>query len=256
MIWLYLFVFYFGAMIGSFLNVVIYRLPKELSVVKPRSSCVKCGHVLNWYELFPILSYLVLRGKCSACGTKISLRYPLIEFFTGIVALLLFPQSLNPILLGQFFFLFAVFCIFLAHFVIDLEHQLLPDGLNIYLGLLFLLDVIFKQPPLFWISGALIGFVFTYGVTWIFYKIKGQVGLGGGDIKLFTVLGLYLGPMGIVQNIFVSCFLGTIIFFILMALKKIKRDSPIAFGPFILVTATLQIYFPSLYHDLIGRLFL
>lgn len=237
----------FGLLIGSFLNALIYRLPRNINIAFPRSSCPNCNKVITWYENIPVLSYLFLRGKCSGCGTKISSLYPAVEIITGLVAFLLAPQTPNPIELSQFFFLFSVFCVFLVHFIIDLKHQLLPDSLNLYLAVLFLVAGFFKGNWGAMFIGGAIGLGFPLLVSWIFYQLKGQVGLGGGDIKLYGALGLYLGPVGIMQNLFLSCFLGAVVGIVFIALKLIKRENPIPFGPFILLVAAIQILTPGLY---------
>lgn len=237
----------FGLLVGSFLNVVIYRLPLGKSVVTPRSSCPSCGHMIKWYENIPLFSYLYLRGTCGECGVKIPLQYPLVELVVGIIAFLLAPSNLEIQSLINFFLYFSIAAAFLAHFIIDIEHQLLPDKINIYLVAIILPYVAINYPPSFWITGGLIGFFSTYGVTYLFYKLRGQIGLGGGDIKLFGILGLLLGPIGVLNNIFVSCILGSIVGIALISSKKLDRNSPFAFGPYIIVTGTLQIYFPKVF---------
>lgn len=236
----------FGLLVGSFLNVVIYRIPREQSIVTPRSSCPKCGHMIKWYENIPVISYLFLRGRCIECKTRISIRYPLIEILTGLFAYLLAPSSLEPQQIFQFVFLFSIACVFLCHFLIDIEFQILPDKLNLYLLLIVLPYAIFNTTPAYWLVGGIIGFAGPFLVTYLFYKLRGVIGLGGGDIKLFGILGIILGPVGVVKTIFFSCFIGSVIGIILILSKKINRDTPFAFGPFILIAAAIQIFFPQL----------
>lgn len=247
---LQIFTFIFGAMIGSFLNVVIHRLPLNQSVVKPRSSCPKCGHMIKWYENIPILSYMLLKGSCSECKTKIPLFYPLIELLCGMFALFLAPRDFSASELTYFAVHFSIAAAFLAHFVIDIKHQLLPDKINIYLLIIILPFVILHKPLLFWIAGGLIGFLGPLGVTMLFYKLRGVVGLGGGDIKLYGILGLLVGPVGILNTIFMSCMLGSIVGLILIVSKKLDKNSPFAFGPYILVVAALQIFFPAIFEQI------
>jgi leader peptidase (prepilin peptidase)/N-methyltransferase len=154
-------------------------------------------------------------------------------------------------LLG-FFFYFSVFCAFLVHFVVDLKHRILPDSINLYLMSLFLLVSFINNPWTHWLIGGILGLGFPLLVSWLFYLLRGQVGLGGGDIKLYGVLGIYLGPIGVMQNIFLSCFLGSLIGIGLIASKVIKRDHPIPFGPFILIVATVQIFAESWFKQLIS----
>lgn len=246
-----IFIFIFGLLIGSFLNVVILRLPKDQCIVHPRSSCPSCGHKICWFENIPVLSYFfLLRGKCSSCNSKISLRYPLIELLVGFFAIFLFPKELeliNPISIYEFTVYFSIACVFLAHFIIDIEHHLLLDKLNIFLIITILPYVIMNYSLFHWMWGGVFGFCSTYFVTWIFYKWKGQIGLGGGDIKLFGILGMLFGVEGILHTIFLSSFLGSIIGVILISFKKMNKSSHLAFGPYILVVAALQLFFPHIF---------
>lgn len=232
----------FGLLVGSFLNALIYRLPRGINIAYPRSSCPSCGKIISWYENIPVISFIFLRGRCSGCKTKISWEYPVVEILAAIVAFFLAPKNLVPGNLLNFFFYFSVFCVFLVHFIVDLKHQILPDSLNIYLAALFLVVSAFTTPMSHWLIGGALGLGFPLAVSWVFYKLRGQIGLGGGDIKLYGALGLYLGPIGVMQNIFLSCFLGAIIGLLLMGMKVIKKDNPIPFGPFILVVGAFQIF--------------
>ena len=235
----------FGLMIGSFLNVVILRMPVEKDLVNARSGCPKCGTQLKWYHNIPLLSFLFLRGKCAFCQTNISWRYPLIELLTGLISYWLFPEILNIDTLAQYLFYFSIACVFICHFFIDLDHQLLLDKLNIYLLVIIIPFVVFYFNWEYWLLGGVFGFGAPLLVTWLFYKIRGQVGLGGGDIKLFGILGLLLGPLGIFFTIFLSCFVGALVGVILIATKKMTKDKPMPFGPSILLVASFQIFFPE-----------
>jgi leader peptidase (prepilin peptidase)/N-methyltransferase len=247
--------FVFGLLIGSFLNVVILRLPKKIDLVSKRSACPNCGNQLKWYHNIPVISFLVLRGKCGFCGSRISWRYPLIELFTGLVAIWLMPHQFDLQNLFTFFFFFTVACVFICHFMIDLDHHLLLDSLNLYLLALFLSYAVFYFYWPYWVVGGLIGFGAPLLVTWLFYKLRGQIGLGGGDIKLFGILGVFLGPKGVIFTIFLSCMVGAIIGLTLIALKKMSKDKPMAFGPSILLVAAFQIFFSEYAHKLQSWLF-
>lgn len=242
----------FGLLIGSFLNVLILRLPRKKDVVFDRSECPKCHTQLKWFHNIPVLSFIILKGKCGFCKTRISWRYPLIELFTSLVAFLLMPKDLNYDELIHFIFYLTIACVFICHFIIDLENHLLLDSLNLYLLALFLSYSIFYMSWEYWAIGGAIGFFGPLLVTWIFYKLRGQVGLGGGDIKLFGILGIFLGPIGIIFTIFLSCFLGAISGIILISFKKMTKDKPMAFGPYILLVAAFQIFFPH-YSSIIQR---
>lgn len=236
----------YGLCIGSFLNVVIHRLPLKESIVY-RSKCPSCGSKINWYQNIPLFSYIFLLGKCSKCKKAISLRYPFVELVTGVAAFFLFPEkiSFESVVLALFYF--GIFCIFLSHLFIDLDHQILPDSLNlILLGLILAYSITFF-PLIHWLVGGIIGLALPLGVTWLFYLFRGQIGLGGGDIKLFAILGIFLGPKGVVETIFFSCFLGSIVGLLLIATGRISRERPIAFGPYIIVVAFVQIFFQDFY---------
>jgi leader peptidase (prepilin peptidase)/N-methyltransferase len=250
-----IYAFIFGSLIGSFLNVVIYRLPLEKNLTSQRSACPICNAQLRWYHNIPILSFLVLRGKCGFCKTKISWRYPLIEILTGLFSLWLFPDILNSYSIGLYLFYFCIACIFICHFFIDLDHQLLLDSLNLYLLAVILPYSFLMNSWQSSIIGAAIGFGVPLLVTWIFYKLRGQIGLGGGDIKLFGILGILLGPMGIIFNIFLSCFVGAVIGLTSIALKRMTKEKPMAFGPSILLVGALQIFFPEVSLWIQGFLF-
>lgn len=247
-----LFATVFGLMIGSFLNALIYRLPRDINIALPRSSCTNCKKIINWYENIPVISYLFLRGKCSGCGSAISWQYPAVEILSGVFAFIIAPSNITGPDLLSFFFFFSVFCCFLVHFIVDLKHQILPDSINFYLAAIFLLVSCFNHSWSYWLVGGAIGLGFPLLVSWIFYLLRGEIGLGGGDIKLYGALGFYLGPIGIMQNIFLSCFLGALVGIILIATKIIKKENPIPFGPFIIIVGAFQIFGESWFKHLMS----
>ncbi len=242
----------FGLLVGSFLNALIYRLPLGINIAFPRSSCTSCKKTILWYENIPLLSYVFLRGKCSNCRTRISLLYPFIEVLVAFFAYMISPKNIDNNSLLSFFFFFSVFCCFVVHFIVDLKHQILPDSITIYLVVLFLFISILNKPVGFWLLGGILGLGFPLAVSWIFYKLKGQVGLGGGDIKLYGALGIYLGPVGIMQNIFLSCFLGAVVGLLMIATKVMKKENPIPFGPFIIIVGAFQIFLSETFATLIS----
>jgi leader peptidase (prepilin peptidase)/N-methyltransferase len=144
------------------------------------------------------------------------------------------------------FFYFAVFCVLLCIFIIDINHQIIPDKLNIYLLLLFLAYAIINLPLYYWLIGIALGFGATYFITWLFYKLRGVVGLGGGDIKLFGVLGVYLGPQ-IIYTLFYASFFGALFTGAWMLVRSKNKNTPFAFGPYIVLVAAIQIFFPDLF---------
>lgn len=247
-----LFVFSFGLIWGSFLNVLIYRVPRGIMFRSSRSECPSCRKMILWYENIPVVSYLFLKGKCSKCSTKISALYPVVELLTGFIALFIFRDLSNLSLLPYMFLNFSILCVFVVLFFIDIEHKLLPDVLTGYLALCFFFLGIMSYSWTHWLVGGLIGFLFPLAVTWFFYKIKGQIGLGGGDIKLFGALGLYLGPIGIIHNIFLSCFVGSLYGVTLILSKRMAKTESLPFGPFIIIVAIFQIFFSDSYSRLIS----
>lgn len=242
-------------MIGSFLNALIYRIPRGLNFTTERSKCPHCNNIIKWYMNIPILSYIFLKGKCAFCKKPISLRYPLIELMVGIFALYIFrePYSLYNISYSMIYF--SIFCAFVIHFFIDVEHHILPDGVNIYIALVLFLLGMFQFDIKHAILGGAIGFSFPYLVTMFFYYVRKVEGLGGGDIKLFAALGLYLGPIGIIYNILFSCVLGSLFSIPLLLFGKMNRNTALAFGPFILITAFVQIFFAAYFQKLIAMIF-
>ncbi|MCK5884543.1 MAG: prepilin peptidase [Bacteriovoracaceae bacterium] len=241
-----LFVFTFGAIFGSFLNVVIYRIPLGLNVARPRSTCPSCKKLIHWYENIPLLSYLALRGKCLKCKARIPFSYFIVELIAGAMALYLFPNSFSFETIIRFVVLFSTVCVFISHFFIDLKHKILPDVLNLYLAAIFLGYALLFYSWKHWAIGLAIGGGFPFLVSSTYLLFAKKEGLGLGDVKLFAALGIYLGPLGIITNVFLSCMLGSIVGVLLILTKKMSRDYPIPFGPFIILAASLQIFFPKI----------
>ena len=249
-----LFVFLFGLLIGSFLNVLIIRLPKNEDVIYKRSHCCSCQELIPWYLNIPLVSFFYLRGKCAHCGIAISKQYIFVEALTGFLAVIVFllKAGTSTLEIYQFFFYFSVCCVFLTHTIVDLKHKILPNMLTIYLALLFLMDRLLYGSWSFALIGGAIGFLFPLGITYLFFKIKGVVGLGGGDIKLYGALGIYLGPYSVIHNIFLSCLAGSIFSLVMMAFGKMDKKTPIPFGPFILLIGVIQIFLPGFLEKLIS----
>ncbi len=227
-----------GLLIGSFLNVCIYRLPKEESIVSPPSHCGSCGHQLMPIDLIPVFSWLFLRGKCRYCGAKISIRYALVELLTGaLFGFLGWHYGLNP----ELGFMLAFTAIFIIIFFIDLDHSIIPDELVIagfITAAAYLAWV--------WMSGAYplnildhgLGFLIGGGL-YLFLAVVTNGGMGGGDIKLMAMLGFWLGSAGILWIVLLSSNIGAILSIALIALKIKGRKDYIPFGPFIVIAAML-----------------
>jgi leader peptidase (prepilin peptidase)/N-methyltransferase len=221
-----------GLMVGSFLNVCIVRLPNEESLVRPRSKCPRCGEMVAWYDNLPILSWLILLGKCRHCRAPISIQYPLVEASVGAIwfAAFWFYGLTFTALTG------AVFAtILLGIAVTDAKHYLIPDeytwgGLAIGLllslqrGIPGLLDAAL---------GAAVGFLLLYFVAWAGEKAFGQEAMGGGDIKMMAMVGAFVGWKGVLLTIFGGAILGTLIFVPL----SFKQKRLVPFGVFLAVAA-------------------
>lgn len=247
----YLFLFLFGACLGSFLNALVYRIPRKIDFIFKRSACPQCNKKIYFYENIPIFSWMILKGKCSSCAYKIPFRYLFIEFFMGFSLMALFFQ-MN---IFDFFFYTTVLSFFVLIFFIDLEFQIIPNMINLCLFILLAITSYYKNGFEFVLKGSLLGLLAPLCVTYIYYKFRGVIGLGGGDIKLWGALGAYLGWMGFLHNLYLSCFLGSLIMGTAYIVFKIPKDRPFSFGPFIVAVAIFQIFFDSHYRSFISILF-
>jgi prepilin signal peptidase PulO-like enzyme (type II secretory pathway) len=258
MIYLQIYSMVFGICIGSFLNALIYRMPRKITLFssRSRSQCTKCGQQLSWYENIPLISWIFLLGKCRSCKTRIPIRYPAIELLVGIFAFVITPSNLSLERILFYLFCVLVFATFVSIFMIDLEFKIIPNELNIFLGLLFLVAAASREAYYFWLVGGLVGFFVPLSITYLFFLLKGQVGLGGGDIKLWGALGIYLGPLGVMHNLFMSCFVGALLGGGLILFKVVDRKTPIPFGPFIVTVASVQIFIPDQFNQILELLVL
>ena len=235
--------FVLGAAVGSFLNVVIVRIPFEQSIVVPRSKCPTCGSQIRAYDNIPLLSYLLLHARCRDCGTHISIRYPLVELITAVCFLGLYMKyGLSPAL-G----VFGVFCAaMIVVFCIDLEHMIIPDAISLNLIPVGMASaVIGILPDMDWKS-SLIGFVLGGAVLYvpalIYFLIRGVEGLGGGDVKLLAMMGAFLGPYGVIFVLLASSFVGSIVGILGMIFRKTDSTTPIPYGPFIAGAGMLYVF--------------
>lgn len=238
----YILAFIFGAVVGSFLNVCIYRLPKNVSIVFPPSHCPVCDYKIRWYDNIPILSYLFLRGKCRSCGSPISAQYPVVEGLNGLLTMFLFMRFG---LSFAFAVLFLFCCAMVVITFIDLEHQIIPDVISlpgIVIGFIFS----FFIPQLGWLN-SLLGILFgggsLYLVAYLYHKFTGKEGMGGGDIKLLAMMGAFFGWKAIPFIIFVSSLVGSIIGVTVMLAQKKDSKLAIPFGPFLAMGAVLYIFY-------------
>jgi leader peptidase (prepilin peptidase) / N-methyltransferase len=238
----YIFSFIFGAVVGSFLNVCIYRLPKGESVVFPPSRCPGCGSRIPWYDNVPIFSYLLLRGRCRTCRAAISPQYPLVEAINGLLTLFLFMRF-------GLSFAFVVLFLFCSALVvitfIDLEHQIIPDAISLP-GIIAGFAFSFFLPQLGWkdsLIGILVGGGSLYLVATLYQLFTGKEGMGGGDIKLLAMMGAFFGWKAVPFIIFVSSLVGSVIGVTVMLVQKKDTKLAIPFGPFLAFGALLYIFF-------------
>ncbi len=249
----YLIIFIFGAVFGSFFNVCISRIPNKKSVVFPDSSCPFCKTHIKPYHNIPIVSYILLRGKCAYCGAKINIHYFLVELLTPVLLMLLFASQ-N----AQFsivFFKYAIFISFgLIIFFIDLYHYIIPDKLSLPLIVIGLIFSFLPNTDIGWMSagiGALSGFLLFLFTALIFQKVTGKDSLGGGDIKLIAAIGAFLGIEG---TLFTVLFSSLIALTVLIILKH-DRKKHFPFGPFLIVGALVYILAGDTLIQLYLRLF-
>lgn len=231
-----LIVFLFGATVGSFLNVCIYRIPRGESLILPGSRCPNCRESIAFYDNIPILSYFLLKGRCRYCGYKIPLRYPFVELLNGLFYVFLFS------LLG-WGAPFIAYSAFLSSLIvvtfIDLDYQIVPDRITlpgIILGIIFastLLPVGLKNSLL----GALIGGGFFYLAA-----IISRGGMGGGDIKLISMIGAFLGWRNVLLTIFFGALSGSLVGIFLMVFRGKGRKHKIPFGPFLALGSILSLF--------------
>lgn len=235
------FAFIFGAAIGSFLNVCIFRLPENHSIVRPLSQCPHCHHPVRFYDNIPIISFLLLKAKCRDCGGKISWRYPLVELITALLALFLFLKfglTLNFLI----YFIFTAVLIIITF--IDLDYQIIPDVLTLPgVPVFFLLAVfVIKLPWLEALIGLLLGGGVLFAIAFIYELLTKREGMGGGDIKLLGMIGGFLGWKSLIFVLLVSSFLGAIVGIAAMVIKKQDMKYAVPFGPFLSAAAVAYLF--------------
>jgi len=253
----------FGLIVGSFLNVVIHRLPKmmeadwqcqcaelrgeeppatePLTLATPRSRCPKCGHGITAVENIPVISWLGLRGKCSACKAPISIRYPLVEAITGLLsAYAAWHFGFGPAGIGAILLVWAM----IALTGIDFDTQLLPDSITlplVWLGLLFNLFGTYTSLSSA-VIGAVVGYLSLWSVYWGFKLATGKEGMGYGDFKLLAAIGAWLGWQMLPATILLSSLVGAIVGIGLIVLAKRGRNVPIPFGPYLAAAGLLALF--------------
>ena len=226
-----------GLIIGSFLNVCIYRLPRQQSINWPGSRCTTCDRALSWYENIPVVSWLVLRGRCRTCGKHISVMYPFVEIITSALFVAgYFVYGWTPLLAVRL----AFACAMVVLFVIDLQHYLLPNvitvpGIVIGFILSFLVPPGWKASLIGLIAGG--GVLFAIAETW--YRLRGIEGLGMGDVKMLAMIGAFLGWKLMLLTLVLSSFAGSVIGVGIIALGRGGMKSMLPFGTFLAVGALI-----------------
>lgn len=252
-----------GLMVGSFLNVVIHRLPKMMerewhnnclelqgkevqksskyTLAVPRSACPACGHMITALENIPVISYMVLKGKCSGCKIAISMRYPLIEVLTGVaIGLVSWKFGYTSTTLFAWIFTFAL----IALTFIDFDTQLLPDDITLpllWLGLFFNLNNGFTDIKSA-VIGAVAGYLILWSIYWAFKLVTGKEGMGYGDFKLLAAIGAWFGWQLLPAVILLSSVLGAVIGIGLIVLTKRGREVPMPFGPFLAIAGIAALF--------------
>ena len=238
-----IFAFAFGAVMGSFANVLIHRLPMGLSIVSPGSRCPSCEKEIRWFDNIPIVSYFILGGRCRACKTTISPRYPLVEALSGLLfAAVFFRFGIQPATAALALFAWALVVITF----IDLDHRIIPDVISLpgtILGLAFSLVPGFPR-PVDSAVGVAIGAGFLFLVLYAYEKIMGEEGMGLGDVKLLAMIGAFLGWQALPVTILVSSLTGSLVGVGYALIKgESVRKFPVPFGPFLALGAIVHLFF-------------
>jgi len=259
---LYSIAFLFGLVFGSFLNVVIHRVPRNQSIIAPRSQCPHCQTQISARDNIPLFSFLILFGKCRTCGEPINIRYPIVELLTGLVVVALlarFGLSYQLIPLVPF-----VFVLIVVSFI-DIDFQLIPDRFTVSMtvfGLLgALLDTIIPNFH-FWpttfvnaLLGTLVGFFVLFLFSYGYYWLTGVEGMGGGDLKMLAMVGAFLGWEKTLLTLFLACFIGSLLAMPLWLFAGKGRHTRITFGPFLALGAFFCLFYGDLFITMYLQMF-
>ena len=237
-----LILFIFGSCIGSFLNVCIYRVPNSKSIVYPPSACPGCNTPIRFYDNIPIISFLLIRGKCRSCQAVISIRYPLVELMAGLFAVCAFLKfGLTIEALISYIFIASLIVITF----IDIDHRIIPDAISLP-GIPIGFAASFFSPVITYLEsliGILVGGGSLLLVAWVYGLITHKEGMGGGDIKLLAMIGAFVGWQGVLLTIFLSSAIGTLCGLLVMIRSRKNMKLAIPFGPFLAMGAMIHIFF-------------
>lgn len=234
--------FVFGAILGSFANVIIYRMPRGESVVYPGSRCTNCGTAIRWYHNIPIFAWFWLKGRCAKCGARFSVRYPFVEFLMAS----LFAAA-GYVFYGQWMLVEALIFIFglVTVSFIDIDHMILPDKFTLSGILIGLVGAALNPERSFMdaVVGVILGAGFLWAVAYFYFVIRNREGMGGGDVKLLGWIGAVLGWKAVPVVILLSSLLGSLVGFAIMARTKDGLSKAIPFGPYLAGAALLYLLF-------------
>ncbi len=250
-----LFVFVAGTCVGSFLNVCIYRIPAGLSIAYPPSACPRCRQPIRFFDNIPVLSYLLLRGRCRRCEAPIALRYPLVEMMTGLFAWAAFVKH-GPTAATAIYFVFIAVLIVITF--IDIDHQIIPDVLSLP-GIPIFFAAGLWATPITW-PNALIGLGSGAGILLLvalgYRLLTGKDGMGMGDVKLLAMIGALIGWRGVVFTLFFSSVIGTLVGLLLVMREGGSLKTKLPFGPFLALGAVAYIFYgPELIDAYLGLTF-
>lgn len=221
----------FGLLVGSFLNVCIYRLPRGESILWPGSRCPQCANALRWYHNVPVISWVWLRGRCAYCQTPIAARYPLVELATALIwALIVWQTPVGWLLVSRLVLATALIVLFM----IDLEHQILPNVITlpgIALGLA--LSVVTPPGPRDAIIGAFVGGGILYAIAAAYYLLRREEGMGMGDVKMLAMVGAFLGWRAVLLTLVLASFAGAVVGLVVMAVQREGMRYALPFGTFL-----------------------
>lgn len=238
----YIFAFAFGSAIGSFLNVLIYRLPRRISIVAPHSFCPYCKKPIRWHENIPVLSYLWLKGKCSNCHKSIALHYPIVEVLAGLLFIYAYSRFQ---LTFEFFFIIFFFCSLIVIAFIDFSFQLIPDIISIPGIAVGVLYHIIKGDLLTGIAGLIFGGGLILVIRVIGGRVYKKEVMGLGDVYLTAMIGAFVGFPFIIPAIFIAALVGAILGILYIISTHQSRESPIPFGPFLAIGGIAVIIFET-----------